>query len=272
MASWMVAAAWSLWLPESSPMAHLSNKLVKLVLCYHKLQRDDAVVLPLAGGGREGRERHDDVLSAAVRWCSSYVLASTLGATRSLVFFLDVLLRWVGIWEELGAGAIQKRCWPLVQDLLVFPFFLAGLGGEGEEGLGWEVAVAGGGHGEASSPGVLQQRTRGGQVHLASASNGRMVALLDHVLVVLPPGLRPERRIFLDLGKDSIAGVAPSGVVPGGGGSSCARWSSICGGEGQGPDLDFTFCPRVCFAKFAALSVLTLPLRGLTVKCTHRLI
>lgn len=244
---------------------------IKLVSCFLKLQGVAAVVLPLAGSGREGRERRGDVLLAAARWCSSYVMAFTLGATRSFIFFLDVLPGWEGIWEELKAGDIQKRCRPPVQDLLAVPFFLAGLGGEGEEGCGWEALVFGDGHGEASSPGDLQQRTRGGHVHLASACNGRMAALLDHVLVVFPPGLRPERRIFLDLGKGSIAGVAPSGVVPGGGGGSCARRSCICGGDGQGPDFVFTFCPRVCFVKYAALSVHPLSLRGLAAKCTHRL-
>jgi len=242
---------------------------IKLGLYYLKLLGDAADVLPLAGGGREGREWRGDVLYAAARWCSSYALAFTLGAARSLLFFLDVLSRWEGKREELGAGDIKKRRRSPVQVLREAPFFLAGLGGEGEEGIDSKKAESRGGFGEASSPGVLQQRTCGGQAHLASASNGRRAALLDHVLVVLPPGIRPEWRIISDPGKGSIASVAPSGVVPGGGDGSCARRSCICGGEGQGPDRFFYFCPRACFAKIPALSVDPVSFWGWTVKCTH---
>jgi hypothetical protein len=129
------------WEKEAAVGAGKRSRIIKLVLCYLKLQGDAADVLPLAGGGREGRERRGGVLSAAARWCSSYALASTLGAARSLVFFLEVLPRREGITEELGAGDIKKRCRPPAQDLLAVLFFLAGLGGEG----GGRARLEGGG-------------------------------------------------------------------------------------------------------------------------------
>jgi hypothetical protein len=79
----------------------------------------------------------------------------------------------------------------------------------------------------------------------------------------------PLRRIFLDLTLGFMAGTAPSGLFPGGGGDPHECASSNCGGEAQGPDRVFGLCSGVSSVKVAALSfILPFP-RGLPVICNR---
>lgn len=75
----------------------------------------------------------------------------------------------------------------------------------------------------------------------------------------------PMRRIFGDLGKGSMAGVAPSGKFPGGGVDPRALRSCRRGGEDQGPDCVFIFLSLVFSVKELALSYIPLSFRGFDV-------
>jgi hypothetical protein len=70
-------------------------------------------------------------------------------------------------------------------------------------------------------------------------------------------------RIFFNSMTGSIAGAAPSGLIPGGG-AGARSWSCLrCGGEDRGHDRFFIFLFRVLLVKIEALSLVICLARGL---------
>jgi hypothetical protein len=82
---------------------------------------------------------------------------------------------------------------------------------------------------------------------------------------VLPRLLFLLERIFINSMAGIIAGVAPSGLVPGGG-AGARFWSLLIrGGDDRGPDRVFSFYFRVLLVKFEALSLVIWLTRGFNV-------
>jgi hypothetical protein len=215
----------------------------------------------------EQRWRSDEIhgISANKVGCS-YALVLGRGTRWSLGDISLVLPWWEDGEKKFEAGFCNKRLQLLGFGLMAILLFSAGLGGEGEEGIGGATGTAPSWRCEASAHGDKQQRTSDGEHHLASASYGRKATLLGHgVVAVLPPGCRPNGRIFLGFLAGSIAGDAPSGLFPGGDDGARAWMLLECGGEGQGLDCFSNFCLRVFSAKCVPLSANTLYLRGMFV-------
>jgi hypothetical protein len=71
------------------------------------------------------------------------------------------------------------------------------------------------------------------------------------------------KRNFINSMTGSIAGAAPSGLIPGGG-AGARSWSCLrCGGEDRGLDRFFTFLFRVLLVKIEALSLVICLARSL---------
>jgi hypothetical protein len=117
---------------------------------------------------------------------------------------------------------------------------------------------------EAAYQGVPKRRP----MPVAATCGAWSHSLLGSPSFFLQAGV-PSRRIFLDLTLGFMAGTAPSGLFPGGGGDPHACASNNCGGAAQGLDRVFGLLSRVSSVKVTASSFIPPFPRGLLVICNR---